>query len=88
MTNLLTKVLGALSAFAAGVAIFFRFRAKSSEAEAQHQADRADHAVAAAESRRRVDEAVTQVKQQHREETQNAQESLSDGRRDHLDGDW
>lgn len=88
MPSLLTKLLGALSAIAAGLAFFYRGRAKSAQNEAQHQAERADHAVATADSRRRADEAVTQVKQQHREELQDAQTTLDAGRRDHLNGDW
>lgn len=82
---MLNKILSAIAVLASFAALFFRSQSIKHQAKTQQQSARADAAQSESSTHMRIDHAVQSVKQKQKQEQLDAQQSMADGRRDHLD---
>ena len=80
------KLLGALAAIAAFVALLFRGNAY--KAKARQQESRAESAEAVVDIRNQIDEASRELAKKHKQENKDADAAHDNDRRDHLNNKW
>lgn len=85
---MLNKFLAILATIAAALAVFFGVRSKQFKAEAARDRQSAEIADAASATNQRVNEALHETEQRHRNEQLDSDERMASGQRDHLENRW